>query len=67
MDPPLDASEDLEEIARGKFMEAEGDSERPDLIEYLSVHCDISPLVLGSLSEAQQVPVRGFLQTANTS
>ena len=48
-------------------MEAEGDSERPEGIEYLSVHCDISPLVLGSPSEVQQVPVHRFLQTANTS
>ena len=44
VDPPWDASEDLVEIARDKFMEAEGDRERPDGVEYLSVHCDISPL-----------------------
>ena len=52
---------------RGYVQEAEGASERPDAIEYLSVHCDISPLILGSTSEAQKVPVRGFLQTAKTS
>ena len=57
VNPPWDASENLVEIARGKFMEARGDRERSDGIEYLSVHCDISPLVLGSPSEAQQVPM----------
>ena len=70
VDPPWDASEDLVEIARDKFMEAEGDRERPDGIEYLSVHCDISQLVLGSPTDAQQVlcvTVRGFLQAANSS
>ena len=35
------------EIARGKFMKAEGESERPDGIEYLSVHCNI--LLLSSV------------------
>ena len=48
-------------------MEAEGDRERPDGIKFLSVHCDISQLIFGSPSEAQKVPVRGFLQTANTN
>ena len=67
VDSPWDDSpgEDLVEIARSKFVEAEGARERPDAIEYLSVHCDLSPLILGSPSEAQKVPVRGFLQTAN--
>ena len=59
--------EDLVEIARSKFKEAEGARERPDAIEYLSVHCDMSLLILGSPSEAQKVPVRGFHQTANTA
>ena len=49
---------DLVEIARSKFKEVEGDSERPDAIEYRSVHCDISLLILCSPSEAQKVPVR---------
>ena len=48
-------------------MEAEGDSERPNGNEYLSVHCDISQLVLCLPSEAQQLPVRGFLQTPKTN
>ena len=30
---------DLVEIARSKYVEAEGASERPDAIKYLSVHC----------------------------
>ena len=60
VDLPCDVSEDLVEIARGKFMEAEGDSERPDGIEYLSVHCDKSPLVLGSTTEAQLVLFSDF-------
>ena len=59
--------EDLIEIARSKFVEAEEASKRPDAIEYLSVHCDLSQLILGSPSEAQKVPLRGFLQTANTT
>ena len=50
MDTPWDDSEDLVEIARGKFKEAEGARERPDAIKYLSVHCDISPLILTSPS-----------------
>ena len=33
--------EDLVEIARSKFKEEEGAHERPDVKEYLSVHCDI--------------------------
>ena len=69
VDTPWDDSpgKDLVEIARSKFKEAEWARERPDAIEYLSVHCDISLLILGSPSEAQNVPVRGFLQTANTT
>ena len=67
VDPPWDDNQDLVEIARGKFKEAEGARERPDAIEYLSVHCDILPLIHCSPSEAQNVPVRGFLQTANTN
>ena len=35
MDPPWDYSEDMVEIARGKFKEAEGASNRPGAIEYL--------------------------------
>ena len=41
------------EIARSKFKEEEGASERPYAIKYLSVLCDISPLILCSPSEAQ--------------
>ena len=62
-----DDSEDLAEIARGKFKEAEGASERPYAIEYLSVRCNILQMIVGSPVEAQQVSVRGFLQTANTN
>ena len=40
VDSPWNASEDLVKNARDKFMEAEGDRG----VEYLSVHCDISPL-----------------------
>ena len=39
--------EDLVDIMRDKFMEAKGAHERPDVIEYLSVHCNISQLFLG--------------------
>ena len=56
VDPPWDNSpgEDLVEIARSKFKKAEGTRERPDVIEYLSVHCEhLSPLILGSHSEPQ--------------
>ena len=72
MDQPWEYSEDLVEfvtveIARGKFKGAEGASERPDGIEYLSVHCNISPLILCSPLEARKVPVLCFLQTANTN
>ena len=58
VDSPWDDSpcEDLVEIA-SKFVEADGASERPDAIQYLSVHCDISLLILSSPSEAQKVPV----------
>ena len=52
MDPPWDDSEDLVEIARGKLKEAEGARERLDAIEYLSLHCDKLPLILGPPSEA---------------
>ena len=60
VDPLWDDSEDLVKIARGKFKEAEGARERLDAIEYLSVHCDKSPLILGPPSEAQKVPLSGF-------
>ena len=50
----------LVEIARGKFMEAGGDRERPDAIQYLSVHCDVSPLVLGSPSIWRRQKQRRF-------
>ena len=63
-----DESCDLVEITRVKFMEAQGARDRPPAIQYLSVHCDISPLVLSSGSgEVTKVPVRCFLQTATTS
>ena len=66
-----DDSKGMVEIARGKFKEEEGASERPNAIKYLSVHSrlhyDISQLIFCSPSEAQKVPVRGFLQTANTN
>ena len=54
MDLPWDDSpgEDLVEIARSKFMEAEGASKRPNASDYLSVHCDLSQLILGSPLEA---------------
>ena len=49
-------------------MEAEGARELPNGFEYLSVHCDISQLLLvSSPSEVQNVPVRGFLQAAHTN
>ena len=38
VDPLWNDSEDLVEIARGKFKEAEGACERPDAVEYLSIH-----------------------------
>ena len=50
---------ELVDITREKFK----DLRRPDAIEFLpvSVHCDISPLVLSSgLEEATKVPVRCF-------
>ena len=63
-----DESCDLVEIARVKFIEAQGARDRPSAIQYLSVHCDISPLVLSSGSgEVTKVPVLGFLQIATTS
>ena len=58
---------DLFATWRGKFKEEEGASERPNEIEYLSIHWDISQLILGSPLEVQKVPVRGFLQTAHTN
>ena len=69
VDPTWDDSpgEYLVEISRSKFKEAEGARERPVAIEYLSVHCDILLLILGSPSEAQNVPVRGFLKIAHTN
>ena len=68
VDPCGDESCDLVEIARVKFMEALAAHDRPPAIQYLTVHCDISPLVLSSSSgEVTKVPVRGFLQPATTS
>ena len=68
VDPCGDESCDLVEIARVKFMAALAAHDRPHGIQYLTVHCDISPLVLSSGSgEVTKVPVRGFLQTAKTS
>ena len=62
-----DESCDLVEITKVKFMEAQGARNRPSAIQYLSVHCDISPLVLSSGSEEiTKVSVRGFLQIATT-
>ena len=49
-------------------MEAQGALDRPPAIQYLSVHCNISQLILSSGSkEVMKVPVRGFLQIATTS
>ena len=63
-----DESYDLVEITRVKFMEAHGARDRPPAIQYLSVHCDILPLVVNSGSkDVTKVPVRGFLQIATTS
>ena len=50
-----------------KFKEAEGASERPNAIKYLSVHCNILQLILCLTSEASKVPVCRFLQTAQSS
>ena len=59
---------DLVEFARVKFMDAQAARDLPPAIQYQSVHCDISPLVLSSGSEeVKKVPVRGFLQSATTS
>ena len=63
-----DESCDLVEITRVKFMEAQRARDWPPAIQYLSVRCDVSPLVLSSGSkEVTKVPVRGFLQIATTS
>ena len=68
MDTCADESCDLVKIAGVKFMAAQGDRERPTATQYLSVHCNISLLVLSSgLEEVTKVPVRGFLHTATTS
>ena len=40
-----------------KFMEAEGASEQPDAIKYLSAYCDVSQLVLSTHLEARKVTV----------
>ena len=48
MDRAGDESCDLVEITRLKFMEAQGARDRPSAIQYLSVHCYISLLVLSS-------------------
>ena len=59
---------DLVEITRVKFIEVQGAPDRPHAIQYLTVHCEILPLVLSSGSkEATKVPVRCFLQIATTS
>ena len=56
------------EITRVKFMEAQGARDQPPAIQYRSVHCDISPLILSSGSkEVTKVPVRCFLQIATAS
>ena len=63
-----DKSCDLVEITRVKFMDALGACNRPPAIQYLSVHCYISPLVLSSGSKKEtKVPVHCFLQIATTS
>ena len=68
VDPCGDESCNLVEIARVKFMAALAAHDRPHGIQYLTVHCDISPLVLSSGSgDVTKVPVRGFLQIATTS
>ena len=55
-------------IAKRGFVEAEGASERPNAIEYLSVHCNLSQLILGSPSEAQNVLYADFSKiSANTT
>ena len=48
VDPCSDESCNLVEIARAKFMKAQGASDQPSEIQYLSFHCDISQLVLSS-------------------
>ena len=58
------------EITRVKFKdsEAQGARNRPAEIQSLSVHCDISPLVLNSGSkEVTKVLVHCFFQIATTS
>ena len=63
-----DESRDLLHLPRVRIMEAQGARDLPPAIQYLSVHCDISPLVLSSCSkEVTKVPVLGFLQIATTS
>ena len=47
VDPCCDESCNLVKIAGVKFMEAQAPNDRPPAIQYLSVHCDISPLVQG--------------------
>ena len=41
-----DEAEELGEITMEKFTEAEGPIEQADKIQYLSVHSEISPLIL---------------------
>ena len=56
-DQQLDNRDNLVDIMRDKFMEAEGVCERPNGIKYLSAHCYFSLLVLGSHLEAlSQLP-----------
>ena len=45
----------------------EGASKRPNAIEYLSVHCNLSQLVLGSPLEIMKVPVCRFLQPVKSN
>ena len=57
---PWDDRGDLVHITRDKSMDVEGASKRPDAIEYLSAHCDLSTLNLGLPLEALKVPVSEF-------
>ena len=66
-DQQLDNRDNLVDIMRDKFMEAEGVCERPNGIKYLSAHCYFSLLVLGSHLEALMVPVHRILLTAKAN
>ena len=71
MDQQHDETEDLVDITRENFKEAEGCSsaaepmqplgKRPDAIQYFSVHCNILLLVLGLNPEARTVSCKNRL------